>query len=52
MLLPATDLEGGPDKDKTTFDEVLFHVPLPARDKSGKAEKLVRRLHLRFRNEW
>lgn len=51
-LLPATDLEGGPDKDKTTFDEVLFHVPLPARDKSGKAEKLVRRLHLRFRNEW
>jgi len=51
-LLPATDLEGGPDKEKTTFEEVLFHVPLPARDKSGKAEKLVRKLQVRFRNEW
>jgi hypothetical protein len=51
-LLPATDLEGGADKEKTTFEEVLFHIPLPARDMSGKAEKLVRRLHVRFRNEW
>ena len=51
-LLPATDLEGGPDKEKTTFEEALFHIPLPARDKSGKAEKLVRKLHVRFRNEW
>jgi hypothetical protein len=51
-LLPQTDLEGGPDKAKTTFEEILFHIPLPARDTSGKAEKIVRRLHVRFHNEW
>jgi hypothetical protein len=51
-ILPATDLAGGLDKEKSTFEEVLFHIPLPARDKSGKAEKLVRKLHILFRNEW
>jgi len=51
-ILPATDLEGGVDKEKSTFEEVLFHIPLPARDKSGKAEKRVRKLHIVFHNEW
>jgi hypothetical protein len=51
-ILPATDLEGGVDKEKSTFEEVLFHIPLPARDKSGKAEKRVRKLHILFHNEW
>ena len=51
-ILPETSLEGGPDKEKTTVDDVLFHVPLPARAKDGKAEKLVRKLHVKFRNEW
>ena len=51
-ILPATDLEGGPDPEKTTFEEVLFHLPLPARGKDGKATKLERRLHLLLRNEW
>jgi len=51
-ILAQTDLEGGPDREKTTFEEVLFHIPLPARDAGGKAVKIVRRLHLRFRNEW
>jgi hypothetical protein len=51
-LLGETDLGDGPDKEKTTFEEVLFHVPLPARSKDGKAEKLVRKLHVLIRNEW
>ncbi len=51
-LLSGTDFEGGLDKEKTTFEEVLFHVPLPARGKDGKAEKQVRHIHLKFLNEW
>ena len=51
-ILPETNLEGGPDQEKTTVEDVLFHVPLPARAKDGKAEKLVRKLHVKFRNEW
>ncbi|HOF19501.1 MAG TPA: hypothetical protein PK082_11370, partial [Phycisphaerae bacterium] len=51
-ILPETNLEGGPDQEKTTVEDVLFHVSLPARAKDGKAEKLVRKLHVKFRNEW
>jgi hypothetical protein len=47
-----TTLPQPPDKDKGTFDKVLFHVPLPAKDKSGKAEKVVHELHLILKNEW
>lgn len=47
-----TTFEGGPDKEKTTFDRVLFHVKLPARGADGKAEKLVLKLHVVFKNEW
>ena len=46
-----TDL-GDSDPEKSTFDKMLFHVDLPARDKDGKAEKVVKRLHLTFKNEW
>ena len=41
-----------PDKDKSTFDRVLFHVKLPARGADGKAEKIVHKLHLQIKNEW
>jgi len=47
-----TNFEGGPDREKTTLTDVLFHVKLPARDKSGKAEKITKKLHLIIRNEW
>ncbi len=40
------------DADKSTFDRLVFHVKLPARDKQGKAEKVVRKLHLILKNEW
>ena len=32
---------GTPDKEKSTFEQLLFHVPLPARAADGKAEKIV-----------
>lgn len=51
-ILKETTLDGGPDKEKTTVEDVLFHIPLPPRDKSGKAEKQLKKLHILFRNEW
>lgn len=43
---------GQPDKEKSTFEQLVFHVELPARDKAGKAEKVVHKLHLILKNEW
>lgn len=51
-LLPETDMIDGYDKEKSTLENALFHVELPARDKDGKAEKQVLKLHIKFRNEW
>ena len=50
-MLPETDMIRF-DKEKSTFENILFHVELPARDKDGIAEKLSRKLHIKFRNEW
>ena len=47
-----TNFDGGPDKEKSTFEQLLFHVSLPARDKDGKAEKVVKKLDVTFKNEW
>ncbi len=41
-----------PDEEKSTFEKLLFHVPLPARGADGKAEKIVHKLHLLLKNEW
>lgn len=43
---------GDSDVEKSTFEKLLFHVDLPARDKSGKAETVVKKLHITFKNEW
>ncbi len=43
---------GEPDAKKASFDGATFHVKLPARDKDGKAEKIVHKFHLIMRNEW
>ena len=48
----ATTFEEGPDKEKSTFDQLLFHVRLPARGADAKAEKIVHKLHLIIKNEW
>ena len=42
----------GPDKEKSTFDQLLFHIRLPARGADTKAEKIVHKLHLLIKNEW
>jgi hypothetical protein len=43
---------GDSDVDKSTFEKLLFHVDLPPRDKDGKAEKVTKKLHITFKNEW
>jgi len=48
----STTFEDGPDKEKSTFEQLLFHVPLKARGADGKAEKIVHKLHLIIKNEW
>ncbi|MBV9124797.1 MAG: hypothetical protein JO112_15685 [Planctomycetes bacterium] len=52
QLGPQTNFEGGLDKEKSTFDQVLLHVNLPARGADGKAEKIIRTLHVILKNEW
>ncbi|HEY2584820.1 MAG TPA: hypothetical protein VGI81_03525 [Tepidisphaeraceae bacterium] len=47
-----TTFPGGPDKDKSTFDRLVFHVNLPARGADGKARKFVHKLNLILKNEW
>lgn len=47
-----TTFVGGPDPKQTTFDTVMFHADLPARDRAGQAEKIVHKLHLIIKNEW
>lgn len=47
-----TTLPGDPDPDKSDADKLLFHVKLPAQDRSGKAQKRVYKLHLIVENEW
>ncbi len=47
-----TTFEGGPDKEKSTFEQLMFHTKLLPRDKDGKAVKVVQKLHLTLKNEW
>lgn len=47
-----TTLPGKPDPEMSTFEEVVFHVDLPARGADGKAPKQVYLLHLLIKNEW
>ena len=50
-LGPDTTL-GAADKEKSTFEQLLFHVPLKARGADGKAEKVVHKLQLILKYEW
>jgi len=52
QLGSQTTFDGGPDKEHTTFDRVMFHVKLPARSADGKAEKSVQKLDVILKNEW
>ena len=43
---------GQPDKEKSTFEQVVFHVDLPARGADQKAVKTIHRLDVVVKNEW
>lgn len=47
-----TTFQGGPDPERSTHEYVLFHAPLPAKGKDGKAQKIIHQLHLTIKNEW
>jgi hypothetical protein len=47
-----TTFPAPPDKEKSTFDQLVFHVDLPARGADTKATKIVHKLHVLIRNEW
>lgn len=47
-----TTLPGQPDKEKSTFEQVVFHVDLVARGADQKAVKTVHKLDVVIKNEW
>lgn len=47
-----TTFEGGPDREHSDADHLVFHAKLPAVDTNGKAEKIIQKLHLTIKNEW
>jgi hypothetical protein len=51
-LRPETTFSGPPDPERSTFEQVLFHVDLPAADAQGKAQKVTHTLNVVFKNEW
>jgi hypothetical protein len=51
VLGDETTLAAGPDVKDSTQHHLLFHADLPARQ-GDKAEKIIHRLNLVFRNEW
>jgi hypothetical protein len=48
----GTTFEGGPDKEHSISEQLMFHAKLPAADADGKAAKIVHKLHLVIQNEW
>lgn len=47
-----TTFEGGPDKEHSNSEQLMFHATLPAADANGKATKVTHKLHLTLKNEW
>lgn len=47
-----TTFKGRPDAEKSTFERVVFHADLPAREGDAEAEKIVHKLHVVIKNEW
>lgn len=46
---PELTFRDGYDKDKSTHDKVVIHVPLEARAEDGSAKKVVHKLHVIIR---
>lgn len=47
-----TSFPDGPDNEKTTHEQVLFHIPLPPRNGPSKAKKVIHQFHVIIKNEW
>ncbi len=47
-----TTFEGGLDKERSRFDQIVFHIELPPRTKEGKAKLLEHKLDITLKNEW
>jgi hypothetical protein len=52
QLADDTTFEGGPDREHSNAEQLVFHAKLPAADANSKAEKVVQKLHLILKNEW
>jgi hypothetical protein len=52
QLHDDTTFEGGPDRERSNSDQLVFHAKLPVADANGKAEKITHKLHLTLKNEW
>jgi hypothetical protein len=52
QLHDDTTFKGGPDPERSTYEQLVFHAPLPAASANGKAERVVHRLHLSLKHEW
>ena len=48
----GTTFKDGPDEERSSAEQLVFHAELPAADDSGKAEKNVHKLHITLKNEW
>jgi len=51
-LGPDTTFPETMDREKSTFDKVIFRVLLPARAAGGQADKVAHKLHVIIKNEW
>lgn len=51
-ILEGTTFQGGYDKEKSSYDNLLFHAKLPPRQADGKANMQTHKLHLLLKNEW
>ncbi len=47
-----TTFVGERDQEESTYQRLVFHAQLPARQGAGKATKVVYKLHVVFKNEW
>lgn len=47
-----TTFKEGPEKERSTTEQLVFHAELPAASADGKAEKQIHKLHLTLKNEW
>jgi len=47
-----TTFKNGPDQERSTAEQLMFHAELPAAGEDGKAEKIVHKIHITLKNEW